>query len=86
MTCRGSSGFGSLSVGGRIAQKDVQAAVMSFDDVAELVVREEKDTQINSCVGLKTSFSRTERRNKERNVSWQNGSLHRKPGLDYGIQ
>ena len=73
-------------MGGRIAQKDVQAAVMSFDDVAELVVREEKDTQINSGVGLKPSFSRTERRNKERNVSWQNGSLHRKPGLDYGIQ
>ena len=24
--------------------------------------------------------------NKERNVSWRNGSLQRKPGLDYGMQ
>ena len=24
--------------------------------------------------------------NKGRNVSWRNGSLQRKPGLDYGIQ
>ena len=26
------------------------------------------------------------RRNKGRNVSWRNGSLQRKPELDYGIQ
>ena len=56
MTCRGSSGFVSLSAGGRIAQKDIQAAVMSFDDVAELVVCEERGTQIDSDVGLNPSF------------------------------
>ena len=38
--------------------KGVQAAVMSFDDVAELVVCEEKDIQIDSGVGLNPSFSR----------------------------
>ena len=27
-----------------------------------------------------------ERRNKGRNISWRNGSLQRKPGLDYGMQ
>ena len=27
-----------------------------------------------------------ERRNKERNFSWRNGSLQRKPGLDCGMQ
>ena len=26
------------------------------------------------------------RRNKGRNVSWRNGSLQSKPGLDYGMQ
>ena len=26
------------------------------------------------------------RRNKGRNISWRNGSLQRKPGLDYGMQ
>ena len=55
---RGLSGSGPLSAGSRIAQKDVQAAVMSFDDVAELVVCEEKDTQVDSGVGLNSSFSR----------------------------
>ena len=58
MTCRGSSGFGSLSAGGPTVQKDVQAAVMSFDDVAELVACEEKDTQVDSGVGLNPFSSR----------------------------
>ena len=58
MSCRGSSGFGSLSAGGRTAQNDVQAAVMSFDDVTELVVCEEKGTQVDSGMSLKPSFSR----------------------------
>ena len=58
MTCRGSSGSGSLSGDGRTAQKDVQAAVMSFDDVAELMVCEEKGTQVDSDVGLNPAFSR----------------------------
>ena len=31
---------------------------MSFDDVAELVVCEEKDTQVDSSVALNPSFSR----------------------------
>ena len=26
------------------------------------------------------------RRNKGRSISWRNGSLQRKPGLDYGMQ
>ena len=51
MTCLGSSRFGSLSVVGRIAQNAVQAAVKSFDDVAELVVCEEKGTQVDLDVG-----------------------------------
>ena len=57
MTCRGSSGSGSLSAGGRTAQKGVQAAVMSLDDVAELVVCKEKGTQVDSGVGLNPYFS-----------------------------
>ena len=57
MTCLGLSGSGSLSAGGQTAQKDVQAAVMSFDDVAELVVCEERGTQADSGVGLNLSFS-----------------------------
>ena len=57
MTCRGSSGSGSLSAGGQTAQNDVQAAVMSLDDVAELVVCEEKGTRVDSSVGLNPSFS-----------------------------
>ena len=36
----------------------VQAAVTSFDDVAELVVCEEKGTQVDSGMGLKPFFSR----------------------------
>ena len=56
--CCGLSGSGSLSAIGRTAQKDVQAAVTFFDDVAELVVCEEKDTQVDSGVGLNPSFSR----------------------------
>ena len=28
----------------------------------------------------------TERQNKGRNISWQNGSLEKKTGLDYGMQ
>ena len=58
MTRRGSSGFGSLSAVGRTAQKHVQAAVMSFDDVAVLVVCEKKGTQVDSGVGLNPSFYR----------------------------
>ena len=58
MTCLGFSRFGSLSAVGRIAQNAIQAAVTSFNDVAELVVREEKDTRVDSGVGLKPSFSR----------------------------
>ena len=58
MACRGSSGFGSLSAGGRTAQKDIQVAVTSFDDFAELVVCEEKGFQVDSDVGVKPSFSR----------------------------
>ena len=27
-----------------------------------------------------------ERQNKGRNISWRNGSLQRKPRLDYGVQ
>ena len=50
MTCRGSSGSGSLSAGGRTAQKGVQAAAMSFDDVAEMVVCEDQGTQVDSGV------------------------------------
>ena len=29
---------------------------------------------------------RRERRNQGRNISWRNGSLQRKPGLDYDMQ
>ena len=55
---RGLSGSGPSSAGGQTAQKDVQVAVMFFDDVAELVVCEEKGTQVDSGVGLNPSFSR----------------------------
>ena len=41
-----------------MAQNVDQAAVTSFDDVAELVVCEEKGTQVDLGVGLKPSFSR----------------------------
>ena len=41
-----------------MAQNAVQVAVTFFDDVAELVVCEEKGTQVGSGVGLKASFSR----------------------------
>ena len=34
----------------------------------------------------RTRGNGTERQNKGRNISWQNGSLQRKPRLDYGIQ
>ena len=51
MTCRRSSGFGSLSAGGWTGQKDAQAAVMCFEDVAELVVCEEKGTQADFGCG-----------------------------------
>ena len=57
MKCPGSE-FGSLSAGGRTAQNAVQAALTSFDDVAELVLCQEKGTQVDSGVGLKPSFSR----------------------------
>ena len=40
------------------AQNEVRAAVTPFDDVAELVVCEEKGTQADSCMGLKPSFFR----------------------------
>ena len=43
---------------GRIAQNTVQAAVTSFDDIAELVAYEEKGTQVDPGVDLKPSFSR----------------------------
>ena len=56
----GFSRFGSLSAVGRIAQKNaVQAGGTSFDDVAELVVCEEKGTQVDLGVDLKPSFSRS---------------------------
>ena len=32
------------------------------------------------------NVARTKRRYKGRNVSWRNGSLQRKSGLDYGMQ
>ena len=54
-----SSRYGAMSEIGQMAQNAVQAAVASFNDVAELVICEEKGTQINSGVGLKPSFSRT---------------------------
>ena len=41
-----------------MAQNAVQAAVTSFDDVAKLVVCEEKGTQVDSDVGLKSFLSR----------------------------
>ena len=34
----------------------------------------------------RTRENGAERRNKGRNISWRNGSLQRKPGLDYGMQ
>ena len=34
----------------------------------------------------RTRGNGAERRNKGRNISWRNGSLQRKPGLDYGMQ
>ena len=34
----------------------------------------------------RTRGNGAERRNKGRNISWQNESLQRKPGLDYGMQ
>ena len=54
-----SSRYEAMSAVGRIAQNVVRAAVTSFNDVAELVICEEKGTQIISGVGLKPSFSRT---------------------------
>ena len=40
-----------------MAQNTVQAVVTSFNDVADLVVCEEKCTQVDSGVGLKPSLS-----------------------------
>ena len=34
----------------------------------------------------RTTGNGTRRRNKERNVSWRNGSLQRKSGLGYGMK
>ena len=41
-----------------MAKNAVQAAVTSVDDVTELVVYEEKGSQVDSGVGLKPSFCR----------------------------
>ena len=58
MACLGSLRFGSLSAVGRMSQNAVQVVVTFFDDVAELVICEEKGTQVGSGEGLKASFSR----------------------------
>ena len=57
MVCLGPSRLGSLSAVGRMAHNAVRAAVTFFDDVAELVLCEEKGTQVELGVGLKPSFS-----------------------------
>ena len=55
--CLGSSRFGLLSAVGRIAQNAIQAAVTSFHDVVELVMFEEKGTQVHSDVALEPFLS-----------------------------
>ena len=41
-----------------MAQNAVQTAMTFFDDVTELVVYDEKDTQVDSGIGLKPSYCR----------------------------
>ena len=43
-------------------------------------------TATNGRLQPRTRGDGAERRNKGRNISWPNGSLQRKPGLDYGMQ
>ena len=49
----GSSRLGALSAVGRMAQNALQVAVAFFDDVAALVMCEEKGIHVDSGVGLK---------------------------------
>ena len=43
-------------------------------------------TPTSGRLQLRTRGDGAGQRNKGRNVSWRNGSLHRRPGLGYGIQ
>ena len=42
--------------------------------------------QWTTAASHRTRGNSAVRRNKGRNVSWRNGSLHKKPGLDYSMQ
>ena len=53
-----------------------------LDDLSELSV----STPTSGRLQSRTAGNVAGRRNKGRNISWRNGSLQRKPGLDYGMQ
>ena len=57
-----------------------------WNDVSWTTSELSVSTPTSARLQLRTRGNGARRRNKGRNVSWQNRSLQRKSGLDYGMQ
>ena len=73
--------FGELvGGGGCVGGQEKECMGCFLDDV-----RASASTPTSGQLQPRTRGNGAERRNKGRDISWRNGSLQRKPGLDYGM-
>ena len=78
--------FGELVYGGRGLRRESGKKERMGCCLLEMTSELSVSTPTRKRLQSRTRGNGARRRNKGRNVSWRNGSLQRKPGLDYGMQ